>query len=72
VRTEAVSNLGSALLLESESTLNAPEGSDDHPNAVLPLLPRACYSPAWHVVCKQVTFSVRACLEGRGRTLLLA
>ena len=31
---------GSATLYESESTINAREGSDDYPSAALPLLPR--------------------------------
>ena len=31
---------GSATLLESERTIKASEGSDDHPSAALPLLPR--------------------------------
>ncbi len=31
---------GSATLSESESTINAREGSDDYPSAALPLLPR--------------------------------
>ena len=34
---------GSATLSESERTINASEGSDDHPSAALPLLPRKRY-----------------------------
>ena len=40
---------GSATLSESERTINASEGSDDHPSVALPLLPRDRYCQAWDV-----------------------
>ena len=40
---------GSATFSESESTINAREGSDDYPSAALPLLPRNRYCQAWDV-----------------------
>ena len=43
---------GSATLSESERTINAREGSDDHPSAALPLLPRDGHCQAWFVTWK--------------------
>jgi hypothetical protein len=40
---------GSATLSASGRTINAREGSDDHPSAPLPLLPRKRYCQAWSV-----------------------
>jgi hypothetical protein len=40
---------GSAILSESERTINAREGSNDPPSAVLPLLPRQRHCQAWAV-----------------------
>ena len=40
---------GSATLSESGRTINTREGSDDHPSAALPLLPRDRYCQAWAV-----------------------
>jgi hypothetical protein len=40
---------GSAILSQSGRTINAREGSDDHPSAALPLLPRKRYCQAWAV-----------------------
>ena len=40
---------GSATLSESERTINMREGSDDHPSAALPLLPRDGHCQAWSV-----------------------
>jgi hypothetical protein len=63
---------GSATLSESGSTLNAREGSDEHPRAALPLLPRDRYWQAWAVSpAGKPRDRCRTCLEGCGRTLLL-
>ncbi len=40
---------GSATLSESVRTINAREGSNDHPSAALPLLPRKRHCQAWAV-----------------------
>jgi hypothetical protein len=39
-RLKMFQTCGSATLSASERTINASEGSDDHPSAALPLLPR--------------------------------
>ncbi len=48
-RRKMFQTCGSATLSESESTINAREGSDDYPSAALPLLPRNRYCQAWDV-----------------------
>ncbi len=40
LKEEMFQTCGSATLSESERTINASEGSDDHPSVALPLLPR--------------------------------
>jgi signal transduction histidine kinase len=48
-QTKMFQTCGSATLSESGRTINAREGSDDHPSAALPLLPRDRYCQAWAV-----------------------
>src|SRR4030095_3997856 len=50
---------GSATLLESGRTINAREGSDDHPSAALPLLPRKRYCQTWAVAGGEAALSVQ-------------
>ena len=49
VSTKMFQTCGSATLSESGRTINAREGSHDHPSAALPLLPRKRYCQAWSV-----------------------